>query len=322
MTTAGHTLRDTFGPSESDVQRAIRDCPELLAEILKFVGVRERTHFDTVSLEFGGQPDMVCVTDSNRRVVVEVCFELVLAHIHKDLIYLIDPKLDGQIAALVWVCDSLSAGAEKMITYYAARLALHDTVALVVLTPEHLYADAPGECRFRREVAIEPPPRGLEFADTDVRDALRRRATRGEVDGPSIAAVLGMSRAWVSSRAGRKLSSGRPPLLPKRDSADVNLRGPDGRFRYDLGTVLEFIDHAEAWVSRTEGLEKMIPLASAEAAKGDLVSASEIRSWPEAPRNTATVKKRAGPPKAFCFSVAARGYSLLFSREFALSLRG
>jgi hypothetical protein len=173
-----------------------------------------------------------------------------------------------------------------------------------------------------REVPTAPPTSVLNASDTSVRDAIRMRATGGELDGPSISSTLGMSPGWVSNRACVPIRSGRPSLLPKHDSTGQPLRGLGGRFRFDLQTVLKFIDEMEAWVARTEKLENAIPLVSAEAAKGTLVSTTEVSRLPRAPKNTDTVKKRAGPPKAFCLSATSRGYSLLFCREFALSLWG
>lgn len=154
--------------------------------------------------------------------------------------------------------------------------------------------------------------------DGNIRSHLQELAVDNELDSKSMATILGVSQNWISGRACQNNLIGRPVLQYKKNSVGNPLTGKDGRYRYSLGRVLEFVDSLEYWVGHLETNSGTIPLWSASDHRiesGQYIPLSSVIGKPGMPNNHATVKKYLAPPVAFCISSAGQGYSLLYPAE-------
>jgi len=153
--------------------------------------------------------------------------------------------------------------------------------------------------------------------DTELRSMLREAASQiEEIDSPSLANIFGVSANWFTQRVRKSAAISRPILQPKKLASGMELKGPDGRFRYALKDVLEFVDAFERFVFTREHMINnainLVPTCHPKIANNDWVTATKSKEWPGVPKNYNAIRKQLGCPVAFTISSSGCGYSLLF----------
>lgn len=309
---------ESFVRNDHECRRAILQCSGL------DVGDAELVEFNA---EFYGIPDIVVRLADGHLAVIELCFELSLRHAFRDFAYVLDPA-SKDVAAIVWVCDSVPASVPSMIRYYADAFGLSKRITLEILVAGRF--DGAGPMRFTFDPMLRDlragAPRRCHGGITVLERLIELHRSADEIDTTALARILGVSQTWITLHAAKpKLGHALLPLDCKKAPNGTRLRGADGRFLFNLDPVSSFVEDFERIVTRLE-------VGNTNGAVLPLVSARDPRigsHWltlegfrRETPtRQYRAIKRRLGTPAAFCISSSGRGYSPLWPAERRSALR-
>lgn len=322
-------LDEKFEGSEQRFQSFVRNDRQCRRAILQAAGL-EAGDAEIVEYRprFYGAPDFVIRLADGRCAIVELCFDLAARHAFRDFSYALDPASE-EVAALVWVCDSVTTRVVNMIRHYAARFSLQRRITLEILVPQAERFDAEPPLRFAFDPLLRDlragAPRSSHDGATVLEQLTEMYKVADEIDTVALARLLGVSNTWVTLHATKAKKGRGPRLICKHAVNGARMRGADGRFLFDLEQVSAFVSDFERVVTQAEARRvrsTTLPLVSAMDPRiGTAWNTLEMFRSMTATRQYGAVKRALGEPTAFCISSTARGYSALWPDERRSALR-
>ncbi|MBA3671257.1 MAG: hypothetical protein H0W68_04450 [Gemmatimonadaceae bacterium] len=329
MSRKGRVLDEKFGGSEQRFQSFVRSDRQCRRAVLQAAGLDAG---DAEIVEFRpryyGSPDFFVRLADGRCAIIELCFDLAARHAFKDFSYALDPASED-VAALVWLCDSVPSHVVNMVRHYATRFSLNRRITLEILVPQAGRFDAEPPLRFAFDPVLRDlragAPRSSHDGATVLEQLTEQYRIADEIDTVTVARLFGTTTTWVTLHAVKPKKDRAPRLVCKQAPSGARLRGANNRLLFDLEDVSTFVSEFERVVTNVEAPHlggATLPLVSATDPRiGTAWNTLEMFRSNTATRQYGAVKRALGAPVAFHISTAGRGYSALWPLERRSALR-